>query len=103
MRISELLNKLKCDIESKEYDFVPTQKNRDSRRKYGLSVYDIEDFLLEINESNLYKGPVSDYDFPDEDVYIFKREIKEGLVFYVKIKEKDGKIKILSCHEDESN
>ena len=84
---------------------VPTLKNRNSRRKYGLTIFEIEDFLMGIKEQDLFKGPVKDKDIPDEEVYIFKKVIKENIIFYVKIK-KDStvdydRIKILSIHEDE--
>lgn len=80
-------------------------KNRNSRRKYGLTLIEIEEFLMDITKDDLVKGPVKDRDLPDEDVYIFKKKIKENDIFYIKIK-KDNKfgydrIKILSLHEDE--
>lgn len=64
-------------------------------------MYEIEDFLLSLENEDLVKGPVEDYDCPGEDVFIFKKEILKGIIFYVKIKEKNNQIKILSCHEDE--
>ena len=84
---------------------VPTAKNRNSRRKYGLTIHEIEDFLLSITKEDLIKGPVRDIDIPDENVYIFKKEIRDKVMFYIKVK-KDNKlgydrIKILSIHEDE--
>lgn len=101
MDVEEILKKTKNAIKNATYDFVPTEKNRKSRRKYGLSVFEIEDFLYSLEKVDLYKGPVSDYDFPMEEVFVFKKEIISGIVFYVKLKEKDDIIKILSCHEDE--
>ena len=42
---------------------------------------------------------------PGEEVYIFKKRIKDDVVFYVKIKKDNrvgyNRIKILSIHEDE--
>ena len=61
MDVNHILKKLKKDIKDKSYDYVPTGKNKTSRRKFGLTM----------------------------------------LLFYVKIKVKDGQVKILSCHEDE--
>ena len=79
--------------------------NRNSRRKYGLTIYDIEDFLKSISETDLHSGPEIDRDKPNEEVFIFIKEILNGVNFYVKIK-KDSRvtydrIKILSCHEAE--
>jgi len=104
MTTTEIINLLHESVENKSYDLVPTDKNKYTRRKYGLTLYDIEDFLLKINETDLYKGPEEDRDIPGEKVFIFKKEIKKGIEFYVKVK-KDNKvnydrIKILSCHED---
>lgn len=101
MSVDDILIKLKKDIKNKTYDYVPTGKNKTSRRKFGLTMYEIEDFLLSLEKEDLVKGPVEDYDYPGEDVFIFKKEILTGIIFYVKIKEKNSQIKILSCHEDE--
>ena len=67
------------------------------------TIYDIEDFLISISEEDLYSGPEKDRDRPDEEVFIFLKEILPGIQLYVKIK-KDSRvaydrIKILSCHE----
>ena len=105
MDVTEIINLLHKSVSKKDYDFVPTTKNRNSRRKYGLTLYDIEDFLKTITEEDLVSGPVIDRDIPSEKVYMFMKEIIIGVSFYVKIK-KDSKvtydrIKILSCHEAE--
>jgi hypothetical protein len=99
--INTILNKLKKAIKTSSYDIIPTFKNRSSRRKYGLTIYDIEDILLKLEETNLIIGPTIDRDYPNEELFIFKKEIISGVIFYIKIKEKDNKIKILSLHEDE--
>ncbi len=89
-------------MQDASYDMVPTVKNRNSRRKYGLSLYDIEDFLSKLEIADLIQGPIVDRDYPNEELFIFKKEIIPNVIFYVKIKEKDNQIKILSCHEDEN-
>lgn len=103
MTVTQIINLLHKSIADKSYDLVPTEKNRISRRKFGLTIYDIEDFLISISEEDLYSGPEKDRDRPDEEVFIFLKEILPGIQFYVKIK-KDSRvtydrIKILSCHE----
>lgn len=80
---------------------IPTVKNRNSKRKYGLSQYEIEDYIASLELEDLYKGPELDRDFPGEELFIFKKEIQPNIVFYTKLKYKNGQIKILSCHEDE--
>lgn len=81
---------------------VPTIKNRNSKRKYGLSQCDIEDYIVSLEVEDLYKGPEPDRDFPEEELFIFKKEIIPNVVFYTKLKYKNNQIKILSCHEDEN-
>ncbi len=105
MTVTQIINLLHKSITDKSYDLVPTEKNRNSRRKYGLTIYEIEDFLKSISETDLHSGPEIDRDKPNEEVFIFIKEILNGVNFYVKIK-KDNKvtydrIKILSCHEAE--
>lgn len=81
---------------------IPTVKNRNSKRKYGLSQYEIEDYIASLEVEDLYKGPELDRDFPGEELFIFKKEILPNIVFYTKLKYMNGQIKILSCHEDEN-
>ena len=103
--VTQIVNLLHKSVSDKSYDLVPTEKNRNSRRKFGLTIYDIEDFLKSISETDLYSGPEIDRDMPNEEAFIFIKEILAGVSFYVKVK-KDSKvtydrIKILSCHEAE--
>lgn len=70
-----------------------------------MTIFEIEDFLRTIVETDLYSGPEKDRNLPNEELFIFKKEIIDGIEFYVKIK-KDSKvsydrIKIISCHEAE--
>lgn len=105
MSLDGIINLLHKSIKKKNYDLVPTLKNRNSRRKYGLTLFEIEEFLLRVTKKDLYKGPVEDRDVLGEEVYIFKKEIKENVTFYIKIKKDTSvnydRIKILSIHEDE--
>ena len=81
---------------------VPTIKNKSSKRKYGLTQYDIEAYIASLEESDLYKGPEPDRDYPGEELFIFKKEIIPNVTFYTKLKYKNNQIKVLSCHEDEN-
>ena len=101
LNITEILKQTKLSIKNKTYDMVPTLKNRTSKRKYGLTQFDIEDYILSLKEEDLYKGPEPDRDYPDEELFIFKKEIIPNVIFYTKLKLKNNQIKILSCHEDE--
>lgn len=62
MTVTQIVNLLHKSVTEKTYDLVPTEKNRNSRRKYGLTIYDIEDFLKLISEVDLYSGPEIDRD-----------------------------------------
>lgn len=105
MTVTQIINLLHKSVADKSYDLVPTEKNRNSRRKYGLTIYDIEDFLKSISEPDLHSGPEIDRDKPNEEVFIFIKELLNGVNFYVKIKKDNSvaydRIKILSCHEAE--
>lgn len=101
LEVYEILEKTKKAMQDKNYDLVPTSKNRHSKRKYGLSQYDIEDYIAGLEMKDLNKGPIDDRDCPGEQLFIFKKEIIPNIVFYTKIKYKNNQIKILSCHEDE--
>ena len=99
--VLDLLNKLRTSVINHNYDIVPTQKNRASRRKYGLSIFDIEDILLDLDIKDLVEGPVVDRDYPKEELFIFKKKILDDIIFYIKVKYKNNIIKILSFHIDE--
>lgn len=71
MIVEDILTKLKYDLINKSYDYIPTEKNRNSRRKFWLTTMNIEDFLLSLKRENLFKGPIQDYDYSDESVFIF--------------------------------
>ena len=76
MTVTQIINLLHKSIADKSYDLVPTEKNRNSRRKFGLTIYDIEDFLISISEEDLYSALEKDRDKPSEEVFIFfKRNI----------------------------
>jgi len=84
---------------------IPTVKNRNSRRKYGFTILDIEEFLKNIGIEDFLKGPEIDRDVPEDEVFMFKKEIIGGVMFYIKVKKDNtvtyDRIKILSCHEDD--
>lgn len=84
---------------------ISTVKNRNSRRKYGLTTLDIEEYLKSIGIEDYLKGPEVDRDVPGDEVFMFKKEIIKGVIFYIKVKKDNtvayDRIKILSCHEDD--
>ena len=48
LEVTELLNLVRKSIKTHKYDMVPTAKNRESKRKYGLTQLDIEYFILSL-------------------------------------------------------
>ena len=101
LNVTDILKLIKASMKFGTYDMVPTEKNRVSKRKYGLSQFDIEDYISSLEVEDLYKGPEPDRDYPGEELFIFKKEILPNVIFYTKLKYKNDQIKILSCHEDE--
>ena len=71
MTVTQIINLLHKSVDNKTHDLIPTEKNRNSRRKFGLTIYEIEDFLKSINELDLDSGPEIDRDRPNEEVFIF--------------------------------
>ena len=60
MTVTQIINLLHKSIADKSYDLVPTEKNRSSRRKFGLNSDDIEHLFISISEEDLYSGPEKD-------------------------------------------
>ena len=85
LKVSDILIKTKSSMKSGNYDMVPTIKSRNSKHKYGLSQYDIEDYIASLEEEDLYKGPTPDRDCPGEELFIFKKEIIPNVIFYTKL------------------
>lgn len=53
MIVEDILTKLKYDLINKSYDYIPTEKNRNSRRKFGLTTMNIEDFFVKSEKRKL--------------------------------------------------
>lgn len=101
MRIDKFLRFVGEKVDDGKLVIIPTEKNKVSRRKYGLTIEAIEMFIKSINAGDLWDGPVIDINYPTEEIYIFKKEPIPGVLFYVKLKLKNQEAICLSCHEDE--
>lgn len=100
MSVEQFLKECKERVKNKKLDFVPAKKNKESRRKYGLTIYDIEDEILKLTTKDLHKGPEKDRDYPSEYLWIFKKVIM-GTIFYIKLKlRSNGIVVCISFHED---
>jgi hypothetical protein len=84
MTTLEIINLLHTSIKKGIYDMVPTEKNRNSKRKYGLTIQDIEVFLMNLEVKDLYAGPLKDRDIKGEELFVFIKEIIPGVFFILK-------------------
>lgn len=102
MTIDNFLEECKRRVNNYKLDFVPVLKNRQSRRRYGFTIPDIENELLNLSSNDLYKGPEIDRDYPSEELWIFKKTIC-GTMFYIKLKLRttNDEVVCISFHEDE--
>lgn len=86
-------------------DFVPTEKNRRTRLLIGLTTYDQEDLVRNLNVNEYHSGPLKDKDPAKIGMlWVFKHNY-QGHMLYIKLKEKiivEGTtvIRCLSCHID---
>lgn len=89
-----------------EINFVNTYKNQRTARSMGLTTFEREDIIRNLNHSNYFSGPHDDDDMRRTGkIWIFKANY-DGHTLYIKLKDKieiDGKTIIicLSCHIDE--
>ena len=103
--ISSFLVRAKKLMASGNVDFVPRRKNLQALSKYGLTVADAKDEILDLTVADYHKGPKKDFDKTQPgDIWEFKKDV-DGKPFYVKLKiqNRNGKpiLKCLSFHEDE--
>lgn len=101
--IAAFLEEAKILLSSGRYDFVPRRKNMQALAKYGLTIRDAKEEILDLVVDDYYKGPKKDFDRPGM-IWEFRKNM-EGILFYVKLKivEEHGEkfLKCLSFHEDE--
>ena len=103
--IVAFIEKMKCLISERKYDFVPRRKNLQSLAEYGLTVTDAKMELLGISIEDYYKGPKRDFDSDRPgDIWEFKKDI-EGVLFYIKVKitQENGQaiLKCMGFHKDD--
>ncbi len=86
-------------------DFVPTEKNRQTRFLIGMTTYDQEDMVRNLSIDDYYSGPEKDRD-PSRlgMLWMFKHTYR-GHELYIKLKEVqivegNSIVKCLSCHID---
>lgn len=103
--IVSFLSHAKELVSTGRYAFIPRRKNMQSLAQYGLTVADAKDEILDLVDTDYYKGPKKDFDLDRPgDIWEFKKDI-DGTTFYIKLKiDKTDDRSILKCigfHEDE--
>lgn len=99
------LEKAKTLISACKYDFVPRKKNMQSLARYGLTIIDAKNEIIDLVVGDYYKGPKQDLDLnrPGE-IWEFKKNV-DGIIFYVKVKivTENGEeiLKCIGFHEDD--
>ena len=66
-------------------DAEATRKRRETLDKLGYNIPAMLQEIKELSPSDLNKGPEKDHNYPNEVVWMFKKEIN-GLIIYIKIK-----------------
>lgn len=89
MAVESQIKRFLHDVKNADIiDFVPTEKNRHTRLQIGLTAYDQENLVRNLNVSEYHSGPSKDKDHTRTGmVWIFKHDYK-GHMLYIKLKEK---------------
>lgn len=83
-------------ISDDKFDFIPRRKNLMSLAEYGLSIKDVKEEILDLEDINYFKGPKEDFERPGV-IWEFKTKI-ESDIFYVKLKiVEENKLQVLKC------
>ena len=103
--ISAFLAKMKRQVSTGKYDFVPRRKNMQALAQHGLTISDAKDEIFGLVVEDYYKGPKQDLDpLKPGDIWEFKKNI-DGQQFYIKVKivQVNGEdiVKCLGFHEDD--
>lgn len=92
---------IKKDVSKGNFEFVPRMKNKKFLMDNGLLVADAIDIILDISINDYYKGPESDNDGHDGQIWVFKYDF-EGKMIYIKFNyNPPDKTSCISFHEDE--
>ncbi|MDA3931867.1 MAG: hypothetical protein PF513_03945 [Tenericutes bacterium] len=84
---------------------IPTDKNRRTRYRLGITIGEQEDMIRNLTKDEYIKGPVDDHDVSrSSKLWVFKHNYN-GTVIYIKITEieiinDNGSVRALSCHID---
>ena len=103
--ISAFLAKMKRQVSTGKYDFVPRRKNMQALAQHGLTISDAKDEIFGLVVEDYYKGPKQDLDpLKPGDIWEFKKNI-DGQQFYIKVKivQVNGEdiVKCLGFHQDD--
>lgn len=80
---------------------IPRDKNMTSIYEMGLSIFNVEEIISELQVDDYYRGPSSDHKFPNDDIWEFISHY-ETYKIYIKLKlDNDDFVICLSFHETE--
>lgn len=99
MDVIDFLSTAKRLVKSNNLVVVPRDKNKRTLWMLGISLVDIEETILDLTMEDFVLGPVEDRDYPGENLYIFKTERFDELL-YIKLKLENNQLKCLSFHID---
>lgn len=103
--IEKVLTDMRAAVRAGKIQLIPRKKNMNTLARLGITWSDAKEAICELSAGNHFQGPEADRDFPGTDpLWMFKKSI-EGQVIYIKFKVlylKDGSVKLISFHIDES-
>lgn len=98
--INNFLEECKRRVAEGNLILVPRKKNSDSIREMGLTIIDVEEIIMGLEEKDYYRGPSKDHKFQEDYVYEFiVEDIKR---IYIKLKlDNSNNTVCISFHEAE--
>ena len=87
-------------IKSGCYLFINRSINTNTLAKYGISINCMEQLIMRLTPENYYKGPETDRDGSEGEIWIFNHPINNTQL-YIKLKliAKKSFLKIISFHD----
>lgn len=99
--IRKHITEIKKNVSNGNFEFIPREKNKKFLMDNGLLVSDAEDIIFDISIKDYYKGPLDDYDGYGGQIWIFKYNF-EDKVIYIKFNyNPPNRTACISFHEDE--
>ena len=63
-------------------DFIPSEKNRNTRLRIGLTAYEQEEIVRNLTIKNYFSGPLKDNDsLRNGNIWVFKHNYKGNSIY----------------------